>query len=491
MAPLPSSPLRRTADGTVWVSLARLLLIPTGFVITVFLTRRLGPRDYGLFTLVAVLMGWVEMMTAALFERTTIRFVGQAEDWEPIGTAVLRLYLAVGFGSLVILWLLASPIARLLNEPVLATYVRLYALGMPLSSLSRAHTDVLVGLGQFRWRAFTVAGYWIARLVLIVALVGVGLSVAGAILGSICAPLIVLIVARFYVRPRLLGRTSFSIRRLWGYAVPLFFFALSLRFFSKVDLFALKALSGTAAQAGVYGAAQSLTRLPGIFVGALSPLLLSTMSGALPADQDRLARRMARDAMRVVVLLLPVGGLTAGAASEIVRLVFGLQYASTAPLLALLIFGALGTAMISVTTAILTAADHPAWTFGLMGPLLLLAVAGHLALIPRLGAMGAALVTTLVATLGGLGGVMAVHRVLHVFPPMASALRSVVICALAYGFASLWSTAGFLLLFKLATIVLFVVLAFRLSGEFTSSEIALARSMVRWPVARDPNRRRV
>jgi O-antigen/teichoic acid export membrane protein len=490
MGPLLASPMRRTADGTVWLSLAQLLLIPTGFVITVFLTRRLGPRDYGLFTLVAVLMSWVEMMTAALFERTTIKFVGQAEDWGPVGTAVLRLYLTIGFGSMLLLWILASPIAKLLNEPVLAAYVRLYALGVPLFCLSRAHTDVLVGLGQFRRRAFTVAAYWMGRLLLIVALVGVGLSVAGAIVGSICADLIVLIVARFYVRPRLLGRSAFPVRRLWGYAVPLFLFALSLRLFSKIDLFALKALGGTAAQAGVYGAAQSLTRLPGIFVGALSPLLLSTMSGALPAGQDRLARRMARDAMRVVLFLLPVGGITAGAASEIVRFVFGPQYASTAPLLALLIFGALGAAMISVTTAILTAADRPGWTFALMGPLLLLAIGGHLALIPRLGAVGAALVTTFVAALGGLGGVLAVHRLLRVLPPLGSALRSVVICALAYGLASLWPTAGILLLVKLGAIALVVVLAFWLSGEFSRNEIALVRSMVRWPVARDPNRRR-
>ena len=47
---------RRMVDGTLWIFLAEALLVPTGFVITVFLTRRLGPADYGLFTLSAVLV---------------------------------------------------------------------------------------------------------------------------------------------------------------------------------------------------------------------------------------------------------------------------------------------------------------------------------------------------------------------------------------------------------------------------------------------------
>jgi O-antigen/teichoic acid export membrane protein len=159
---------RHIVDGTIWVFLAEALLMPTGVIITVFLTRRLGPEGYGLFTLVAVLVAWVESSITSIFDRTTVKFVGQAEDWRPVGAAVARLYLAASGGAMLLLWLLANPIATLLNEPVLATYLRLFALDIPLFSLAHAHRNILVGLGGFRQRALVSAGRWLTRLLLIV-----------------------------------------------------------------------------------------------------------------------------------------------------------------------------------------------------------------------------------------------------------------------------------------------------------------------------------
>jgi O-antigen/teichoic acid export membrane protein len=53
----------------------------------------------------------------------------------------------------------------------------------------------------------------------------------------------------------------------------------------------------------------------------------------------------------------------------------------------MLIFGAVALVMISVAMAIATAAGKPRWTLILTGPLVLLAVIGHLLLIPRFGAV--------------------------------------------------------------------------------------------------------
>ena len=133
---LPLVPIqRRMVGGTIRVFLADALLVPTGFIITVFLTRQLGPSDYGLFALAAALMVWVEAGVTSLFNRATVKFVSQARDWKPVGTTVARLYLAISIGTMLLLWLLATPIATLLKEPVLATYLRLFALDIPKLNL--------------------------------------------------------------------------------------------------------------------------------------------------------------------------------------------------------------------------------------------------------------------------------------------------------------------------------------------------------------------
>jgi O-antigen/teichoic acid export membrane protein len=336
-------------------------------------------------------------------------------------------------------------------------------------------------VGEFRQRALITASRWIARLLLIALLVSCGLSVTGAILGSIGASLVELGICRRYIRPSLFHRSAFPTRQMWDYAVPLFLFALTMRFFDKLDLFALKVLGGTAEQAGIYGAAQNLSLGPSIFALAFSPILLSTLSRMLREGNHALAKQTGRKAMRGVVLMLPLAGMTAGAAVEIVSLIYGPVFSPAAPLLACLIFGAVALVMISVATAILTAAGKAVWTFALAGPLPFLAIIGHLLLIPRLGAIGASLVTACSSSLVALAAVAAVYRLWRVLPTFATLWRGLLVCMLAYLAAALWHVPGFWLCLKLPLISLGILLSFLVLGEFDAAEVALLRSYLRWP----------
>ncbi len=476
----PSYPRRHMLDGTIRIFLAEALFPLTGIITAAFLTRRLGPEGYGLLTLAATLVAWVEWTIGSLFSRATIKLVGEAEDWQPVGAAVMRLHLAISSGAVLLLWLLAPLIATLLNEAVLATYLRLFALDIPLCSLAHTHKNILVGIGSFSPRALASAGRWIARLLLIILLVEMGLSVQGAILGSIGASLVDLAIGRFYIHPSLLRASDFSSRQLWSEAMPLFLLALSLGLYNKLDLLMLKGLGGTATLAGIYGAAQSLSLAPGIFAVSFSPLLLSTLSRILRTGESGLAKETGRDAMRIIIGLLPFAAMIAGATPEVVGLIFGPAFLPAAPLLAVLIFGALAQVMISTATAILTAAGKSGWTFALTGPLLPLVIVGHLLMIPRLGAVGASLVTTTFACLGALATVLAVYRLWRILPPLPTLCRSALLCVLAYALASLWSSPGLLLLLKLPLIGIIIIFSFLLLGEFSASEIALARSMLPW-----------
>lgn len=474
-----SPPGRNTLDGTIRVFLAEALILPTGLVTTAILTRRLGTDAYGLFTLAATLVAWLEWTITAMFARATYKCISEVADWRPVGTTVLRLHLGVSAACAVLLVALAGPLAALLGEPALAGYLRLMAVDIPIFSLAHAHRNILIGTGGFRHRAWLSAGRWTVRLVLIGALVGLaGFSVHGAIVASIGASVFELGLARRFIRPALFGPRGFPARRLWVAAVPLFLCALALRLIDKLDLLMLKTLGATAAQAGVYGVAQNLAVVPGIFAMSFAPLLLSTLTRLVRDGQEQHARAMARDAQRLVLLLLPLAGLSAGAADEIVRLVAGLPFAAAGPLLAVLIFCALAGTMLSVATAILTAAGKAHWTFLIAGPLVPLALGGHLLLIPRFGALGAAAVTTGVTVCGAVAAVGAVWGRWRVRPPCVSVARSLVLCAAAYTLAVLWPTGGLLLLLKLAAVSMLVLVGFLIAGEFRGRELALARSLM-------------
>jgi O-antigen/teichoic acid export membrane protein len=459
------------AGGTARVFLAEALLFPTGLVTAAFLTRKLGPSGYGLFTLAATIVAWIEWSITAIFGRATFKLVGEAKDWHPVGVTVVRLHLILSVAAALLLWLLSGPLARLLHEPILAWYLRLFAIDIPIFSLAQAHRNILVGIHNFTGRAVTSAGRWIARLILIVVLVLLGMSIEGAIVGSIGASLVELIISRFYVKPSFFAKTALPFGNLWEYALPLFLFALSMRFYDKLDLMMLKMLGGTAALAGIYGAAQNLSLIPSIFALSFSPLLLASLSRALSEGRQDQAKKTAQNGMKIVLVLFPFAAIAVGASHELVQWIFGAAFAQSADLFSILFFAALALSMISVTTAILTAASRPGLTFALAGPLVPLAIVADFAAIPRFGAIGAATVTLVVAALGALASLIAVHAVWRIAPPVATLIRSIGLSVAGYGLSVYWPSSGALLPVKLVALSLCVGGAFLLFGEFNRDEI--------------------
>jgi len=464
----------------VRVFLAGLLFPLTGIITAAFLTRRLGPEGYGLLVLSATIVGWLELSINSFFARATIKFVAEAEDWRSIGVTVSRLHFLAGVGGALLLVLLAIPLAGALNEPALASYLCLYSLHIPLIGLAHGYQNILVGIGHYKQKAVSTAAQWIARLFLIIVLVEMGLSVQGAILGSIGASLVEIAISRRYVGLSFFGHAMLPSQNFWNVGLMLLLSGLSLNSYSSLGLIMLKTFGGTAQEAGIYGAAQNLSILPGIFSMAFGPLLFSTLSRMLSAGEGDQAREIGRTSMRMVLGLLPIAAMLSGAASEIVTLFFGQAFEAAAPLFALLIWGAVAFVMISVSMTIVTAARPPRLTLILSMPLVLLAMAGYWVMIPPFGAVGAAFVTALCSWLGAVTCVLVVYRLWSIFPPIGTLGRSVVISVLAYLLAVMWTTTGLLLLIKLSVIGVLIPLAYWVMREFSAEEIAQARLFLNW-----------
>lgn len=475
-----ANPRRHMVEGTIRVFLGEMLALPTGLLTAAYLTRKLAPEGYGLFTVSATLVAWIEWSIAAIFARAAFKLIGQADDWRPIGAALTRLHLALGGAMALALWVFAGPIAVLLKAPTMAGYLRLFAIDIPIFSLAQAHRSILVGIGGFRERAMVTAVRWVSRLLFIVVLVQVGLSISGAIVGSVGASLIELATCRMYVRPSLFTRISFPSRQLWEHAAPLLLYAVSMRLLDKLDLFMLQGLRGRASEAGIYGAAQNLTLVAGLFALSFSPLLLSTLSRMVSAGKLGLARRTARDALRVVIGMLPFAALISGAAGEIAVSVFGGTFRAASTPLAILIIGSVSFLAISVATAILTAAGKPRWTVLITAPLVPASIAGNIWLIPKFGVLGASLVTTVSATIGAVTAVATLRRFWQMSIPTATLARSLLISAGAYALGAAWPVSTLLLVtLKLSANGVLILFAFYALGEFSAAERDAARALLR------------
>jgi len=471
---------RHTAVGTLQGFAASALSLPTGILTAGFLTRKLGPEGYGLLTVAASIVVWIRMAITLGFSRTAVKFVAETKDWRTVTSRIIQVQFLISLAAMVLLMAVAPVLASWLDSPELATYLRLFSVDIPLFALGNIHRSILIGRGHFGRRALLTAAYWLSRMVLIFFFVGLGLSITGAILASIGASTVVLIIARVFVRPALLGRSTLPWRNLWNYALPLFFYTVGMHLFKRLDLIFVKALSKIPQEAGFYGATKNLTVAVSLLAISLSPLLLAKLTQLSRQDQKEQAQVMSRQAMRLVFGLLPFAGMASGAAKEVVTAIYGRTFSPAGPLLALLIFAALGFAMISVNASMLIAAGRPELPFALTVPLVPLAIGAHVIFVPRFASIGAAATTTGLSWFGAGISMLAVGKIWQTLPPVATIGRSTLVCGLAYVLANFWSTPGFWVFLKLPVIGLAIVLAFLLLREFSSGEIALIRSIFRW-----------
>jgi O-antigen/teichoic acid export membrane protein len=481
-----AAPGHETLAGTVRVFAAEALVFPTGIITAAFLSRWLGTEGYGVFSLAAMVVAWLEWGTVSLLSRSTILSIRASPEWKPLATRILHLHLAAGLLAGALLWLAAPLLARALSLPSLSFYLRLFAIDVPLFVYAHGHRNIATGLGRFGHRARVVATRWIARLALILLLVGLGMSVTGAILASIGATAFELLVARHYDRAPLFSRPAVSSRPFLTTTVPLLLGALALRTLLDADLFALKALGASTADAGIYAAARNLALATNVFSAAFAPLILSTLVRLAREGALDHARDMSRDALRLILLLMPFAALVAGASDGIVRLVFGAEFAPAGPLLARLIFAGLAMAVVGVGATVLIAGGRLDRSARILVALVPLAIAAHMWAIPRFGPMGAAWVSTGTMTAGALMTLAAIARMWGVVPPPATLVRTALV-ALAVGLsASAWPASGWRLIAELAAFSAAIPLALIALGEFSRRELSVARNAVLPGRGREP-----
>lgn len=486
MPPMPhpmtadaSHPVQKSFQGALWVMVAENMALPLGFLFFVYVGRKLGPQDYGIYALAATFILWVEWSITSVFDRATVKLMSEAADWKPIAATVLRFQGTISIVAALSIVLLSDSIAAVFHEPALARCLRLFAVDIPIFCISQAHRNILDGVAQFRKRASTTTARWLAKLFIAVVMIQLGFSIRGAILANIGASLTELALCRFWIRPPLLHRSGYPLRDLFfSHAIPLFLQALSIRLLAALDLFALKVLGGTAAQAGIYSAAQNLSLLVGLIGLSFSSILLSTLSRTLSTKDLDMSKKIMRNMMRITFWLLPFVAVLPWFARDAIVIILGERYAQAAPLLCVLSFSALGSIILSLNVTILIASGKTYTSAALCLPMLPAALAGHLFLIPMLGSLGASIVTASVFCAGAVCSLAVVYRLWKVFPPLKTFLRSAGISVIACASAAALSGAGIGIMPQLFIIFPGVAVLFFALGEFSGGDLSQFRLML-------------
>ena len=78
-----------------------MLVVPTGLLTVAYLTRRFGPEGYGLFTLAATTVMWIELAITSFCSGPVVRFVGTVDEPSAVAATAFRLRLAIDLTAVI------------------------------------------------------------------------------------------------------------------------------------------------------------------------------------------------------------------------------------------------------------------------------------------------------------------------------------------------------------------------------------------------------
>ncbi len=398
------------ARGTMQLLAARGCLTACGYAISVILARGLGPAEYGVYGVVLSVLVSLEQAAALGVPGAAAKLIpGDARLAPAVERAAKRLLLAVSVALLGVSVAVAPLLARALGMEDRTALFRLAVLDLPLSGLYFAYQGVLYGHRRFGVLGVSLVVYGLSKLAGVVALLLVGLSVAGALVVNVLATLGVLVYLAARVPAPAAPVRGGAARPLLRVALPFGLYTAALPVLLGVDLWSLERLGGGGPEAvGTYVAALNVARVLAIVPSVLSGVLFASLCRAVARSDEELARRHLQGAMRfALIVLVPACALLALDGREVMVLLYSSAYAAGAAVLGLqlLAFG-LFAFLDTLLHALLAAGQHYR-AAGLLVALVPVAVAANLALVPRWGAVGAA---AALATTIGLGAALAGAR---------------------------------------------------------------------------------
>jgi O-antigen/teichoic acid export membrane protein len=271
-------------------------------VLVVFLTRYLGPTEYGVFALAMGVGGLVLIPSDLGISASTSRFVAERRgDPEAVAAVVadgLRLKLIIGAVFSLALVALAEPIAAAYDTPDLAWPLRLLAVSVFGQSMLLLCDAIFESLGRISVFLRVVAAESAIEASASITIVLLGTGAAGAMAGraaayAFAAGFGVVLVARTVgrsIRPRRSGHGHARRIALYGSALVIVDSAFAL--FSQIGVLLIGALL-TVSAVGLFEASFRLAGMLG-FVGlpvrsAVAPRLARGERGP---DRDSFERAM-------------------------------------------------------------------------------------------------------------------------------------------------------------------------------------------------------
>jgi O-antigen/teichoic acid export membrane protein len=411
-----SAVLQQPAPMSTSPSLTRstlLNLVDTGIsmgsavLISVLLARTLGPDRFGIYSLVLTLVTFTYLLVRFGINETVRRYVAELDGQgrREVAAVIAGRGVLIGLGTAsvaaVALGLAAAPLANLFHHSELQGYLILGAVTLIPTMAAGVLRNVLRGIQQYRYFVrinLITSPLWLIACALavwsglgIMAILGIGLAIE------------VLNVCVFWrwvrreVGVRFRGKLPAELRRrLLNYNLALAaLIVLEGVVWQRSEVVFLAHFSG-ADQVAYYTLPFSLTErlgilLPGALLGVLLPGLAFVNS---TADPERFSTLFS-DSMRYLAMLtLPLCLFAIPLSGTVIAILYGEHFSAAVLVLQILLVATVFNVLGEAASAALLGLERQGWLLKTGAIAAAASIGLNLLLIPRWGAVGAAVANT-------------------------------------------------------------------------------------------------
>ena len=385
------------------------------FAFTLALAHLFGAEGAGAFLLASTVALVGTVLGRLGLDNALVRHIAEnaaANDWPSVKGAARhgeRLGLAASLAVALLLFLAAPWLASgLFDKPELAEPLRWMSLAVAPWAMVRLYGEMQRGLKRIAsYLLVHSAGYRVLALLLL-PLGAAQFGLAGAIAAFAVATLVMAAIGAALWRARLrrmpAGPAQFPLRRLLDSSLPLFWVQPATQAMTWIPMLLLGAW-GSAADAGIYGAASRTVLLSILVLIAVNAIAAPKFAALWRAgDVDGLRRSVLHCSRLLVALSAPIFLLFLFAPTAVMGLFGGAFARDGAPLLAIMALGQFVNVATGSIVPLLAMSGNERLVrnnvaFGAGASLALC-----LALIPWLGAYGAAVATSASLALVNLAG---------------------------------------------------------------------------------------
>jgi O-antigen/teichoic acid export membrane protein len=423
------------------------------FAFGVVLARLLGAELLGVYSLSLTVTQVVGALALLGLSAGVARFIPIAvnEDDNSFLWGIIQIGIGlptvIGLALFLGVFLLAEPLSLwAFGQPNLAPMLRLASFSIPFTIL----IDLLASITQgFKRMEFKVYAQDIAlnfsKLALSVVLIGVGLSVAGALAAHILASALTVVMFFYFVHHlfplnRPLHTAKRRIREILHFSLPIYLSGLISEFRGSTETVILGML-GVMSGVGIYTSALRLAGVGDMFYISLQRISIPMISDLYSRGKlDQLQRVYQTVTKWSTTFNLPIF-LTMVIFAGPLLTIFGEDFTVGAQGLIILAFGSLFNASTGTNGSMITMTGHSRVTLANSITSLVVSLGLDVLLIPRWGIVGAALAVTLTTVLINTLRTIQVFLFLRLWPYNWSFLKPVMAALLAGGvtyFANQW-----------------------------------------------------